>query len=90
MSVPSRYELKNDNHRLVLDCDYSVDEEEKGFVLKWHRDGVQIYQWIASRQPYALVDNFDILKRSNGFLEFKILKITKIKNLTIFSGIIQK
>lgn len=55
MSVPSRYELKNDNHRLVLDCDYSVSEDEKGFVLKWHRDGVVIYQWIASRLPYALV-----------------------------------
>lgn len=53
--MPSRYELKKDNPRLVLDCDYTVDDDEKGFVLKWHRDGIQIYQWIPSRKPFAVV-----------------------------------
>lgn len=55
MIVPSRYELKDDNHPLVLDCDYTVDENAKGFVLKWHRDNIQIFQWIPNRQPFALV-----------------------------------
>lgn len=55
MTVPSRYELNDDTHRLILDCDYSVDESEKGFVLKWQRDGVLIYQWIPTSRPYALV-----------------------------------
>jgi hypothetical protein len=54
MLVPSRYELKDDNHPLVLDCDYTVEENAKGFVLKWHRDSVQIFQWIPSQQPFAL------------------------------------
>lgn len=61
LSVPSHYELTHKDDRLVFDCDYTVDENEKGFVLKWQRDNVPIYQWIPNRQPYALVVNLSFI-----------------------------
>lgn len=56
ITVPSLYELKEDVEQLKLDCDFTVDEKEPGFVLKWLHNGVQIYQWIPSnKQPFVLV-----------------------------------
>jgi len=59
ITVPSRYELKKDaSDRLILDCDFSADDSEKGVVLKWHLNSVPIFQWIPSQKgPYALVSN---------------------------------
>ncbi|XP_058170132.1 uncharacterized protein LOC131285295 [Anopheles ziemanni] len=37
---------------LILDCEYEVDENEKGFVLKWLLDGQPVYQWIPSKNPF--------------------------------------
>lgn len=56
ITVPSLYELKQDVEQLKLDCDFTVDEKEPGFVLKWLHNGVQIYQWIPSNKlPFVLV-----------------------------------
>ncbi|XP_044755466.1 uncharacterized protein LOC123314334 isoform X2 [Coccinella septempunctata] len=37
----------------VLDCDYSVNEDE-GFVLKWYLNEKLVYQWIPSKRPNTL------------------------------------
>jgi len=57
LTVPSTYILqKSDNPEpIILDCEYVVSPQEKGFVLKWYYNGVPIYQWIPSRKPFALV-----------------------------------
>lgn len=56
VSVPSLHELKDDSGPLILDCDFSVENEETGFVLKWLHNTVAIYQWIPSKKvPFALV-----------------------------------
>ncbi|EDS27169.1 conserved hypothetical protein [Culex quinquefasciatus] len=31
---------------LVMDCEYEIDPDEKGFVLKWFFNSKPIYQWI--------------------------------------------
>lgn len=58
LKVPSVYVLgspENGDH-LVLDCEYEVGKDEKGFVLKWWLNEHQIYQWIASNpQPHSMV-----------------------------------
>lgn len=42
---------------IVLDCEYDINSNEKGFVLKWLLDGSTIYQWIPGRAPFALVSS---------------------------------
>lgn len=57
VSVPSLHELREDSGPLILDCDFSVENEETGFVLKWLHNTVAIYQWIPSKKvPFALVN----------------------------------
>ena len=34
ITVPERYEIKKDAEALILDCDYTKDANEVGFVLK--------------------------------------------------------
>lgn len=46
---------ENNQDPIVLDCEYEIGPNEKGFVLKWLLDGSPIYQWIPSRAPFALV-----------------------------------
>ena len=60
ISVPSTYVLKSDEpNRIVLDCDYTVDESETGFVFKWLLNNVAIYQWIpAAKTAFGLVNCF--------------------------------
>lgn len=59
VKVPPRYELNRDAEALILDCDFTVDSEETGFVLKWLHNGVTIFQWIPpKRAPFALVSFF--------------------------------
>lgn len=42
------------NEHLILDCEYEIDPDEKGFVLKWLYNGKPIYQWIPPvRSPYG-------------------------------------
>lgn len=36
---------------LILDCDYNVDPNERGFVLKWLFNGSRIFQWIPNQWP---------------------------------------
>lgn len=38
----------------LLDCDYEVDENEKGLVIKWLLNNQLVYQWIPPRLPKAL------------------------------------
>ncbi|XP_053680263.1 uncharacterized protein LOC128731185 [Anopheles nili] len=53
--VPSSYSISREEDKqspLVLGCDYEVEENDsKGFVLKWKHNGLQIYQWIPSKNP---------------------------------------
>lgn len=54
--VPPLYDLRNnDNQTLILQCDFTVNENDTGFVLKWLFNNAQIYQWIPSKVPFALV-----------------------------------
>lgn len=48
---------ENNQEPIILDCEYEMGPEEKGFVLKWMLDGSPIYQWIPSRAPFALVSH---------------------------------
>ncbi|XP_065082153.1 uncharacterized protein LOC135704613 [Ochlerotatus camptorhynchus] len=42
------------NEHLILDCEYEIDPDEKGFVLKWLYNGRPIYQWIPPvRSPHG-------------------------------------
>ncbi|XP_065074427.1 uncharacterized protein LOC135698390 isoform X2 [Ochlerotatus camptorhynchus] len=55
LKVPSTYLLDKNSKNpdpLILDCEYDVDEKEKGFVLKWFLDGQPVYQWIPSKNPF--------------------------------------
>ncbi|XP_058059964.1 uncharacterized protein LOC131210690 isoform X2 [Anopheles bellator] len=55
LKVPSTYLLDQTSKTpdpLILDCEYEVDENEKGFVLKWLLDNQPIYQWIPSKNPF--------------------------------------
>lgn len=58
ITVPSTYVLKSEeSNSIVLDCDYTADESESGFVLKWMLNSVAVYQWIpSSKSPFALVN----------------------------------
>jgi Immunoglobulin domain len=39
-----------------MDCDFTVDSNETGFVLKWHHNSAAIYQWIPSKKkPFVIV-----------------------------------
>lgn len=56
IKVPPRFDLKDNTDVLILDCDFTVNASETGFVLKWLHNNVAIYQWIPSKQvPFALV-----------------------------------
>ncbi|XP_021710962.1 uncharacterized protein LOC5571100 isoform X1 [Aedes aegypti] len=55
LKVPSTYLLDKNSKNpdpLILDCEYDVDENEKGFVLKWFLDGQPVYQWIPTKIPF--------------------------------------
>uniref|UniRef100_A0A182JEI9 Ig-like domain-containing protein n=1 Tax=Anopheles atroparvus TaxID=41427 RepID=A0A182JEI9_ANOAO len=55
LKVPPTYLLDQTSKTpdpLILDCEYEVDESEKGFVLKWLLDGQPVYQWIPSKNPF--------------------------------------
>ncbi|EAT47345.1 AAEL001535-PA [Aedes aegypti] len=58
LKVPSTYLLDKNSKNpdpLILDCEYDVDENEKGFVLKWFLDGQPVYQWIPTKIPFPFV-----------------------------------
>lgn len=60
LKVPSTYLLDKSSKNpdpLILDCEYEVDESEKGFVLKWFLDGQPVYQWIPSKNPFPFVSS---------------------------------
>lgn len=57
ITVPPKYELRENAEPLILDCDFTVNANETGFVLKWLHNSVSIYQWIPSKKvPFALVN----------------------------------
>jgi len=40
---------------VTLDCDYTVEEEEKvGLVVKWTLNKKPVYQWIPNQRPQDL------------------------------------
>lgn len=52
LRVPPQYILNFKNPKpLVLDCEYDLPADEKGFVLKWYFNDQLIYQWISMKQP---------------------------------------
>ncbi|XP_050092408.1 uncharacterized protein LOC126575647 [Anopheles aquasalis] len=53
------------SHHLVLDCEYFIEPDETGFVLKWLHNDVPIYQWIPPyRSPSSLNWMRDHVNRS--------------------------
>lgn len=38
----------------LLDCEFDVDENESGLVIKWFLNNQLVYQWIPPRLPTAL------------------------------------
>lgn len=38
----------------LLDCDFDVNEQESGLVIKWFLNNQLVYQWIPPRLPTAL------------------------------------
>jgi hypothetical protein len=38
----------------ILDCEYEVDKDEHGLVVKWSLNGALVYQWIPPRAPTAM------------------------------------
>lgn len=52
LKVPSEYILDNleNPEVLILDCEYDLPVDEKGFVLKWYWNDTLIYQWIEMPQ----------------------------------------
>lgn len=69
LNVPSTYSLENSSNPspLVLDCEYELQPNETGFVLKWYLNDQLIYQWIPDRSPYALVFmKLNFTKQLNG------------------------
>ena len=38
----------------ILDCDFDVDENEEGLVIKWFLNNKLVYQWIPPGLPIAL------------------------------------
>lgn len=60
---------------LILDCDYDVDPNERGFVLKWLLNGSRIFQWIPNQWPsYGSVSD-SIAELEQFFFCFEIIKI---------------
>lgn len=48
-SVPREHIIKNDSsepNSVILDCEFEMDPNEIGFVLKWFFNGTPIYQWL--------------------------------------------
>lgn len=43
---------RHHERHLVLDCEYEIDSDEEGFVLKWYFNGRMIYQWIPPGRPF--------------------------------------
>lgn len=41
-------------NEFFLDCEYDVDDNENGLVIKWLLNGNLVYQWIPPRAPTAL------------------------------------
>lgn len=58
LKVPPTFIIEESNGQssaLILDCEYEVDPNEQGFVLKWLHNDIAIYQWIPShKSPNAL------------------------------------
>lgn len=41
-------------NEFLLDCDYDVNDDENGLVIKWFLNNTLVYQWIPPRAPTAL------------------------------------
>ncbi|CRL04497.1 CLUMA_CG017577, isoform B [Clunio marinus] len=54
ITVPQRYEIKDDTEPLIFNCDFTVSDADTGFVLKWLHNNIAIYQWIPSKHPFGL------------------------------------
>lgn len=60
LNVPETYIINEDENseKLILDCEYEIQPNETGFVLKWLFNGIIGYQWILHQKPFALVSIF--------------------------------
>lgn len=75
LKVPSQYILKRyeSAEPLILDCEYNLPADEKGFVLKWYLNDQLIYQWISTTQPRFYVhvsSSVGSLKNRIYFIKF--------------------
>ncbi|KAG5669918.1 hypothetical protein PVAND_000208 [Polypedilum vanderplanki] len=73
----------------LLDCDYDVNDEENGLVIKWFLNNNLVYQWIPPRAPTALSvfknrikKNFTVSDDPNK----KYRSVAVMKPLMNFSG----
>jgi len=69
--MPGLHILGNDNQLLLLECEYTIDEEETGFVLKWYFNSEAIYQWIPPRVPFVFV-SFLLSNEQNNLIRQNI------------------
>lgn len=64
--VPTEHILcnKENPEPLLMDCEYEIDTSDKGLVLTWQLNGINIYQWIPSeRPPYV----FPVSRRARAY-----------------------
>lgn len=48
--------LNGTEEPVILDCDYTIDENELGLVVKWffNRGATPVYQWVRGHKPQGI------------------------------------
>ncbi len=66
IEVPSQV-LNGSLPYVILDCEYSLNHSEMGggMVLKWYRNGQNIYQWIPPANPRVRIYIYNYLASIN-------------------------
>ncbi len=54
-------------HQFILDCEYDVDKDEHGLVIKWFLNNVLVYQWIPPRLPTSMATFKNRTKKNFAF-----------------------
>lgn len=73
----------------LLDCEYDVDENENGLVIKWLLNNKIVYQWIPPRPPIALTQFKNRIKNNFTISDDPLKKyraVAVIRPMLNFSG----
>ncbi|CAO1426405.1 unnamed protein product [Diamesa serratosioi] len=73
----------------LLDCEYDVDENENGLVIKWLLNNKIVYQWIPPRPPIALTQFKNRIKNNFTVSDDPLKKyraVAVIRPMLNFSG----